>query len=213
MAELSEALVSATLPIEESPSKRSPQSSANRGSPTHFVYIKLDDEVRSHLRILQEALREDALKHDLEEIQIRHAHITVGVFDFLPIQEVYSQEGLDTLKKDLLTEVMENTQSFEVKFLDLGHFQGKFLYVGIERCQDLLDLRSKVVDTFEKHSILCTDKRPYAPHITLFKGNTRTPVDEETKLSLRKYLSSIELPDMKPVWVDDIHIREISGGK
>ncbi|XP_066956398.1 uncharacterized protein [Macrobrachium rosenbergii] len=186
-------------------------SSSTRARPSHYVYIELDDEVTSQLRVLQEALSDEAIKYDLEEIDILHAHITLGVFDLRPCMREYSEEQLDCLKSELLLEVMENRPSFQAKFLGLGHFGGKFLYVEIERSQDLLDLRSKVVDTFEKHGIPCTDKRPYAPHITLFKGSMRTKADEETKLSLREYVSSIELPDMKNVWVDAIHIREIRG--
>ncbi|XP_064111063.1 uncharacterized protein LOC135218578 isoform X2 [Macrobrachium nipponense] len=199
--------------FDAAPSSLVADSPRTRASPTHYVYIELEDEVISQLRVLQEALSEEAMKFDLEEIDILHAHITLGVFDLRPCMQEYSEESLDCLKRELLLEVMEDRPSFQANFLSLGHFSGKFLYVEIERSQDLLDLRSKVVDTFEKHGIPCTDKRPYAPHITLFKGSMRTTADEETKLSLREFVSSIELPDMKPVWVDAVHIREIGGRK
>ncbi|XP_064111056.1 uncharacterized protein LOC135218578 isoform X1 [Macrobrachium nipponense] len=131
--------------FDAAPSSLVADSPRTRASPTHYVYIELEDEVISQLRVLQEALSEEAMKFDLEEIDILHAHITLGVFDLRPCMQEYSEESLDCLKRELLLEVMEDRPSFQANFLSLGHFSGKFLYVEIERSQDLLDLRSKVL--------------------------------------------------------------------
>ncbi|XP_066957184.1 uncharacterized protein [Macrobrachium rosenbergii] len=168
-----------------------------RRQPTHYVYLDIPDQVKSDLRKIQLAMRDDTQNLNLRPIFGNH--LTVGVFDLNREMSYYTADDLDSITTNLLENITSQVPEFQIQLGGLGHFDARVVYVRVEESKLLLQLRNAVVTRFEERGLVCTDKRPFNPHITIFKGDFGLYRGFQHKEKLRQCISRVAVPNFQSV--------------
>ncbi|XP_064103047.1 uncharacterized protein LOC135213094 isoform X2 [Macrobrachium nipponense] len=178
-----------------------------RRQPTHYVYLPIPDQVKSDLSDLQSAMWDDTQILNLSPVSGKH--LTIAVFDLSREMPNYTPDS-HSMTTNLLENIMSQVPEFQFQLGGLGHFQSRVVYVHVEQSELLLQLRDAVITRFEERGMVCTDKRPFNPHITLFKGDFGLYRGFQHKERLRQCLSRVAVPNFQPVPVCKLRIGMIT---
>ncbi|MBN1125935.1 MAG: RNA 2',3'-cyclic phosphodiesterase [Sedimentisphaerales bacterium] len=135
-----------------------------------FIAINLDDSIRSHLKRIQETLREQSeiKKSDAKWVRPDSIHLTLKFLG--EVRDSFLSEVCSALEQT----VCSHTR-FSLEVAGLGTFgsPARVVWVGMQEHPILVNLRNDLNKAFESLGFL-PESRPFSPHLTLCRVRSRS---------------------------------------